>query len=156
MISSVIDDLKEVSNVSLVSCLNVLDRCADPHQILSDIYDILAPDGRVLLALVLPYSHYVENSKFSFPVFFFNFESKTFYLPDTSHMPLKPLLPHWPGQGRLPFETEAEIFLEQLELMGFVVESWTKAPYLCEGDLRQSFYWLVDLVVVLSKAPRRL
>lgn len=71
-------------------------------------------------------------------------------------MPLKPLLPHWPGQGRLPFETEAEIFLEQLELMGFVVESWTKAPYLCEGDLRQSFYWLVDLVVVLSKAPKHL
>lgn len=77
-------------------------------------------------------------------------------LLDTSHMPLKPLLP-WPGQaGRLPFEAEAEIFLEQLELMGFVVESWTKAPYLCEGDLRQSFYWLVDLVVVLSKAPQRL
>lgn len=135
--------------------MNVLDRCADPHQILSDIHDILAPDGRVIIALVLPYSHYVENSKsasHSLICFDFNLLS----LSDTSHMPLKPLLPHWPGQGRLPFETEAEIFLEQLELMGFIVESWTKAPYLCEGDLRQSFYWLVDLVVVLSKAPQRL
>lgn len=42
-------------------------------------------------------------------------------------------------------------FFEQLETMGFCVEAWTKAPYLCEGDLRQSFYWLVDVVVVLSK-----
>lgn len=134
--------------------MNVLDRCADPHQILSDIHDILAPDGRVIIALVLPYSHYVENSKFSSSSLIFLILNQ-FSLPDTSHMPLKPLLPHWPGQGRLPFETEAEIFLEQLELMGFIVESWTKAPYLCEGDLRQSFYWLVDLVVVLSKAPQK-
>lgn len=127
----VIDNLRDVSNVHLVSCLNVLDRCADPHQILSDIYDILAPNGRAVIALVLPYSHYVETN--------------------SSHLPLSPILPHWPGQQRLPFEQEATVFFEQLELMGFKIESWTKAPYLCEGDLRQSFYWLIDLVVVLSK-----
>lgn len=67
-------------------------------------------------------------------------------------MPLNALLPHWPVSTRLPFEVEAQVFFEQLELMGFKIEAWTKAPYLCEGDLRQSFYWLVDLVVVLSKS----
>lgn len=129
---TVLENINDVNNIHLISCLNVLDRCADPHQILSDIHRALAPNGRVLIALVLPYSHYVESN--------------------TSHMPLNPLLPHWPAQQRLPFDQEANVFFEQLEIMGFVIEAWTKAPYLCQGDLRQSFYWLIDLVVVLSKS----
>ncbi|KAJ6645450.1 Protein-L-histidine N-pros-methyltransferase [Pseudolycoriella hygida] len=127
---TVIDRLQNVSNVHLISCLNVLDRCADPHQIMTDIYNALHPNGRAIVALVLPYSHYVESN--------------------SSHLPIKPLLPHWPQQSR-SFEDEATVFFEQLELMGFNIEAWTKAPYLCEGDLRQSFYWLIDVVVVLSK-----
>ena len=70
-------------------------------------------------------------------------------------MPIKPLLPHWPETGRMSFETESTLFFEQLESAGFIVEAWTKAPYLCEGDLRQSFYWLIDVVVVLSKNLNR-
>lgn len=61
-IFSVIDKLDEVDNIDLVCCLNVLDRCADPHQILKDIHRTLSPDGRAVIALVLPYSHYVETS----------------------------------------------------------------------------------------------
>lgn len=60
---SVIDKLAEVENIDLVCCLNVLDRCADPHQILLDIHRVLSPEGRAVIALVLPYSHYVETSK---------------------------------------------------------------------------------------------
>ncbi|CAD7088165.1 unnamed protein product [Hermetia illucens] len=128
----VLENIRDVCNIPLVSCLNVLDRCVDPHQILQDIYDVLAPNGRVLIALVLPYVHYVE----------FN----------TSHLPLKPLMPHWPEKARqYSFEDEATMFFEMLEQSGFQVDAWTKAPYLCEGDLRQSFYWLVDVVVVASK-----
>lgn len=70
---------------------------------------------------------------------------------DTSHLPIKPLLPHWLEAISLPFDQEARCFFDELELMGFRVEAWTKAPYLCEGDLRQSFYWLIDVVVILSK-----
>lgn len=66
-------------------------------------------------------------------------------------MPIKPLLPHWPNNNTMSFDQEAKSFFEQLEMAGFQIEAWTKAPYLCEGDLRQSFYWLVDIVVVLSK-----
>ncbi|XP_055385821.1 protein-L-histidine N-pros-methyltransferase [Condylostylus longicornis] len=128
----VINQIKDVANIPLISCLNVLDRCIDPFKLLKDIYDVLAPNGRVLVALVLPYQHYCE----------FN----------TSHMPLQPLLNHWPSKARkLSFETEAILFFETLENFGFKLEAWTKAPYLCEGDLRQSFYWLTDLVAVLSK-----
>lgn len=69
-------------------------------------------------------------------------------------MPLRSLLPHWPSTTRsLSFDAEATAFFEQLELMGFAIEAWTKAPYLCQGDMRQSFYWLIDVVVVLSKRP---
>lgn len=63
--SSVVERLDEVENIDLISCLNVLDRCAEPHQILSDIHRALSPNGRAVVALVLPYSHYVETSKFS-------------------------------------------------------------------------------------------
>lgn len=92
-------------------------------------------------------------------------------------MPVHPLLPHWPNRNivggcgeetgrqsdscsaeqapasnrRPSFDEETRIFFEQLELTGFKVEAWTKAPYLCEGDIRQSFYWLIDIVVVVSK-----
>lgn len=129
---TVVEEIKQVVNVPLIACLNVLDRCIDPHQILDDMYNALAPNGRVLIALVLPYSHYCE----------FN----------TSHMPLRPLMDHWPEKARqFSFEAETVVFFEMLERKGFKIESWTKAPYLCEGDLHQSFYWLVDLVVVLSK-----
>lgn len=57
-----IDSLNEVENIHLISCLNVLDRCAEPHQILADIHRSLSPQGRAIIALVLPYSHYVETS----------------------------------------------------------------------------------------------
>lgn len=66
---SVIDRLKEVENIDLVCCLNVLDRCADPYEILSEIHRTLSPNGRAIIALVLPYSHYVETSKHQNPTF---------------------------------------------------------------------------------------
>lgn len=58
-----VDSVRQLSNLNLISCLNVLDRCADPHQMLRDIHNMLSPHGRAIFALVLPYSHYVETSK---------------------------------------------------------------------------------------------
>jgi SAM-dependent methyltransferase len=127
---SVINDIRELSDVHLISCLNVLDRCVDPKALLTDIYHSLHPSGRALLALVLPYNHYVERTN--------------------SHLPVDPLLSHWPNRT-LPFNEEINSFFEQLESMGFRIEAFTKAGYLCEGDIRQSFYWLIDILVIVSK-----
>jgi SAM-dependent methyltransferase len=127
---SVINDIRELENVHLISCLNVLDRCVDPKSLLTDIYHSMHPNGRALLALVLPYNHYVERN--------------------TSHLPVEPLLPHWPSKS-LPFNDEINVFFEELEMMGFRIEAFTKAGYLCEGDIRQSFYWLIDILVIVSK-----
>ena len=128
----VINDIRELENVHLISCLNVLDRCIDPKSLLTDIYHALHPNGRALLALVLPYQHFVERNS-------------------SDHMPVDPLLPHWPNKS-LPFNEEINVFFEELEMMGFKIESFTKAGYLCEGDIRQSFYWLIDILVIVSKA----
>lgn len=128
---TVIDDIQMINNVHLISCLNVLDRCVDPKSLLTDIYNSLHPNGRALFALVLPYNHYVERS--------------------SSHLPLNPLMNHWPNKT-LPFNEEINVFFEQLEQIGFRIESFTKAGYLCEGDIRQSFYWLIDILVIVSKA----
>ncbi|KAH8309191.1 hypothetical protein KR059_006778 [Drosophila kikkawai] len=126
---NVINEIGALQNVELILCLNVLDRCFDSFKLLEDIHVSLAPNGRAVVALVLPYMHYVETN--------------------TSHLPLRPLLE---STGRqTSFEEEASRFMELLENCGFRVESWTKAPYLCEGDLHQSFYWLIDLIVVISK-----
>lgn len=127
---SVVNEIRELSNVHLISCLNVLDRCVDPRGLLTDIHNALHPNGRALLALVLPYNHYVERSE--------------------THMPVEALMPHWPNQ-QLSFNEEINVFFQELEKLGFKIESFTKAGYLCEGDIRQSFYWLVDILVIVSK-----
>lgn len=141
--------------MDLICCLNVLDRCSDPFEILAEIHRALSPKGRAVIALVLPYNHYVETSKLNTSLYIDDFivsHCPCFLLhTDETHLPLKPLLSHWTEAISLPFDQEARCFFEELEGMGFRIEAWTKAPYLCEGDLRQSFYWLVDVVVILSK-----
>jgi 2-polyprenyl-3-methyl-5-hydroxy-6-metoxy-1,4-benzoquinol methylase len=60
---TVINDIRELENVHLISCLNVLDRCSEPKALLQDIFHALHPNGKAILALVIPYNHYVERSK---------------------------------------------------------------------------------------------
>jgi 2-polyprenyl-3-methyl-5-hydroxy-6-metoxy-1,4-benzoquinol methylase len=46
----------------VVACLNVLDRCARPLDLMADLHRLAEPGhGRVLLALVLPYRPWVED-----------------------------------------------------------------------------------------------
>lgn len=48
------------SAFDVVACLNLLDRCDRPLDILEDMKHVLKPDGIVLLAMVLPFKPYVE------------------------------------------------------------------------------------------------
>lgn len=45
----------------VISCLNLIDRCDTPLELMHQMRDTLAPEGRVLLAVVLPFSAYVES-----------------------------------------------------------------------------------------------
>lgn len=48
------------------------------------------------------------------------------------------------------WEQQASSFIKDVFIpAGFVVESFTKLPYLCEGDLYRNFYVLTDAVFVL-------
>lgn len=47
-------------------------------------------------------------------------------------------------------EQVTSVIREVLQPSGFSVESWSRVPYLCEGDLRQSYYWLDDAVFILK------
>jgi hypothetical protein len=51
------------------------------------------------------------------------------------------------GEG---FEAQVVSALEMFSLAGFEVVRWSRLPYLCEGDLGQSYYWLDDAVFVLK------
>ena len=46
----------------LIACLNVLDRCSKPSDLLHDIKKRLVPvSGRLVLAVVLPFCPFVED-----------------------------------------------------------------------------------------------
>ena len=114
----------------MISCLNLLDRCEKPATLLNEMRGALKPGGHLLVALVLPFRPYVEFS---------SVDSK-------SHKPLE-LLP-FVGET---FEAQVLSVVAYFESLNFRLKSWTRVPYLCEGDLSQSVYVLDDALFLFSK-----
>ncbi|XP_033754850.1 methyltransferase-like protein 9 [Pecten maximus] len=111
----------------LIGCLNLLDRCDKPVTILHTIRKSLTPSGRAIVAVVLPFHPYVEQGS-------------------TDHKPTENIMIH----GNT-FEDQCKSFIESVfEPAGFEVEKFSRLPYLCEGDMHQSFYMLQDAVFVLK------
>ncbi|XP_060802580.1 protein-L-histidine N-pros-methyltransferase isoform X2 [Amyelois transitella] len=108
-----------------VCMLNLLDRCSRPKTMLNQAKKALAPGGVLLLALVLPYKPYVEVT--------------------ADHKPEERL----PIQGST-FEEQLASFVSFMDDIGFTLSSWSRAPYLCEGDFAQAYYWLDDSVYVFT------
>ncbi|XP_024600028.1 methyltransferase-like protein 9 isoform X1 [Neophocaena asiaeorientalis asiaeorientalis] len=112
----------------VISCLNLLDRCDQPLTLLKDIRSVLEPTrGRVILALVLPFHPYVENvgGKWDKP---------------SEILEIK-------GQN---WEEQVNSLPEVFRKAGFVIEAFTRLPYLCEGDMYNDYYVLDDAVFVLK------
>lgn len=115
----------------VISCLNVLDRCDAPLTLLKDMRLRLAPDGLLLIALVLPFRPFVEHGA-------------------SRRQPSQ----HLPITGPI-FETQLSSFItDVLQPGGFVVERISRVPYLCQGDLVQDYYQLNDAIVVARAAQR--
>lgn len=113
----------------VIACLNLLDRCDQPIEILQQIRSVLEPkNGRLLLAVVIPFSPYVEMGA------------------NGSHKPRQPL----PVKGRSFEEQVQSLVVDVLEPSGYILESFSRLPYLCEGDLQHSFYVLTDAIFVLK------
>ena len=109
----------------LISCLNLLDRCDNPIDIIETIKKALKPDGLLLLGLVLPFNPFVEIRK--------------------SREPKQSL-----DISGAEFADQVESVVAILQNFGFNLLSWTRVPYLCEGDALHSIYILDDAVFVFK------
>lgn len=111
----------------VITCLNLLDRCDKPMTLLRDIRKSLTNDGRLIVASVSPYSPYVEENV-----------SNGYKPTETIHM------------DSTCIEDQVNIMIRDIfQPTGFELVSFSRVPYLCEGDLTTSFYILYDLIFVL-------
>jgi len=113
----------------LITCLNVLDRTARPRQLLRRLHEHLAPGGRLLIALALPYNPF-------------------FFRGNSTPEPLERLAcaePSWEDAVNALVERE-------LEPLGFDVIAVSRTPYLSFGDADSSLYELDDALLVCRKA----
>lgn len=111
----------------MITILNVLDRCAEPLTMLKTAKTSLKPSGLLIVALVLPFRPYVE---------FGGVKNKPIETVDI--------------QGSKFEDQLSDIQTELFNKSGFEIVSWTKTPYLCQGDMKQAFYWLNDAVFLLK------
>jgi SAM-dependent methyltransferase len=113
-----------------VALLNVLDRCARPLSLLHRVVDTLAPDGRLIVSMPLPYS----------PIWFAGPRPTD----PKERLPL----------GKGTWEAQAGLLVERvLEPAGLELEVLSRAPYLSEGDRHVAFYEL-DAVVAVTRRIR--
>jgi len=135
-----IDDWWHVDDSSprfqLISCLNLLDRHTKPLTLLGQLHKKAKTDNAlVLIAAVLPWHQYVE----------YQVDDASNRGPNEPH---EKIVLHG-----TTFEAQAVEFVEKvLEPSGFRVIRWTRLPYLCEGDMYRSLYWLDDAVFLLQPA----
>jgi SAM-dependent methyltransferase len=124
----VVEDAIPEAPFDAIACLNVLDRCARPRSLLERLRDALAPRGRLLLALALPYSPFVYDGP-------------------TTHDPIERLPcdePEW--------ESAVSSLCDRvLDPLGLEVQALTRVPYLSGGDSRRAVYEHDDVVVVCTK-----
>ncbi|GAB6030663.1 hypothetical protein CHUAL_007519 [Chamberlinius hualienensis] len=114
----------------LISCLNVLDRCNTPITLLKLMMAKVNPDGGlILLAFVTPFQPYVEFGH------------------NGTNLPIERM-----NVTGVKFEEQVNTFYENvLKPLNLEIVRWTKLPYLCEGNLHQSFYWLTDAVFIIRQ-----
>lgn len=111
----------------VITCLNVLDRCDKPLTLLKQIHESLNPKtGQLVLSLVLPLKPYVEYN--------------------TNHLPNELLN----IKGDLPEEQINSLLENIFQPLGFKLKKFTRLPYLCEGDIERSYYFLFDYIFVFE------
>jgi hypothetical protein len=111
----------------VITCLNVLDRCEKPLTLLKNIRNHLNVEhGRLIVGLVLPFKPYYEYNNDHHPNEWIRID------------------------GRLPEEQINELIRTVFQPLGFQLKKFSRLPYLCEGDMEQSYYFLSDYVFVLA------
>lgn len=112
-----------------ITCLNLLDRCDNPLDLLKLMHTRLKPgSGRLVVALVLPLNPYVEFGE------------------SNDKKPKQRL----EVKGK-SFEEQVDSAMKDVfQPAGYELVKFSKVPYLCEGDMQHSYYLLHDAVFVLK------
>ncbi|KAH9252263.1 hypothetical protein BASA81_009865 [Batrachochytrium salamandrivorans] len=122
-------------SIDLVMFLNVLDRADRPLTMLKALKELLVPGtGRLLVAVVLPWCPFVEDGgKQRRP---------------SEHLPMR----GGKCKEKATFESSVKTMVDNVFTpMGLEVESWSKLPYLCEGEQGgKEWYVLDDAIFVLK------
>jgi SAM-dependent methyltransferase len=117
----------------LVTCLNVIDRCARPRSLLENLARALAPGGRLVLATPLPFDPFVYDGP-------------------TSRAPDERLVVANANAGWE--RSVGSLITDVLSPLGLAVETVSRVPYLCRGDAEKPMYVLDDALVVCRKTAR--
>jgi SAM-dependent methyltransferase len=112
----------------LMTCLNVIDRCARPESLLKNLRGALSPGGRLVLATPFPFDPFV-------------------YRGPRSVDPQERL-----AVPREDWEPSVTALVGNvLEPLGLEVLTVSRVPYLCRGDADRPLYVLDDALVVCRK-----
>lgn len=145
-----------------IACLNLLDRCDTPISLLKQIKAALKPNGLLIVALVLPFKPFVEYNKDSKPAEeLFSLKnnnlinaSKNETACDQDPVTRESLLLKksiYTGRMLNKINFQIDFLCENvLEPLGFDLLKFTRLPYLCEGNMEQSFYYLHDYVFIFK------
>ncbi|MCA9648059.1 MAG: methyltransferase domain-containing protein, partial [Myxococcales bacterium] len=114
----------------LISCFNVLDRCPRPGSLLKAIRGLLAPNGRLLLSVPLPFE-------------------PMFYSGARTLDPLEAL----DVAGAEWAEAAQDLCARVLPQNGFRPTTLSRVPYLSGGDSRRAAY-VLDTAVVVAEVER--
>lgn len=112
----------------LITCFNVLDRCPRPRSLLGAIVNLLAPNGRCLLSVPLPFD-------------------PMFYQGPRTPDPLEALGLTGVGWGVDAYDLTAHA----LPGLGLTPLTLSRVPYLSGGDSRRPLYAL-DAALVVARA----
>eukprot|EP00736_Rhodelphis_marinus_P000211 Rmarinus@m.30133 len=122
----------------VVTCLNVLDRCKRPRELIKDVFVRVKPGGRAVFAVVLPFCEHVEASGL-----WAMFDSSA-HKPDEDHA-LRELRRHG------SWEEGVCRFVDLFRAAGFELVSFSRTPYLSRGDSFRPIHVLDDAIFVLEK-----
>lgn len=122
-------DIDEWGNrtFDVITCLNVLDRCEKPISLLKQIRRHLnRENGRLIVGLVLPLNQYFEYNANHRPEEFLEIDAHT------------------------AEEQINQLLKRVFQPLGYRLKKFTRLPYLCEGDLERSYYFLFDYLFVFD------
>jgi len=116
------------SDLDLITCFNVLDRCSKPISLTRELRSLCHDHTTVIVSFVIPFKPWVEYNK--------------------SHRPEENLImTKSKGSWEEQVSELAEVLFEE---NGFSVEAISRVPYFCDGDMVKPWYVLDDAIYVLK------